>query len=108
MSNETDTNSVNSFKIMSWGDLITECKKHESKMNKIFRHDKRANCLVINVVYEYDIDLSDIKSKSDLMRWVYHLLEKNWINTDHLHEFIKRVCLIKGWDIFSDKLTKGV
>ncbi len=47
--------------------------------------------------YPYHIDLARIKSKADLLGWVLHLCNKTWMNTEYLGEFIKRVCMIKGW-----------
>ena len=73
-------------------------KKHISKMDATFEHDDKLGCITINIRYPYHIPLSRLSSKSDLLDWVLHLCEKNWMNMEYIAEFIEYVSKIKGWD----------
>lgn len=52
--------------------------------------------IVINVSYEYNINLETINNAQDVLGWVFHLTEKTWMNTEVLHRFIQVACGAKG------------
>lgn len=60
------------------------------------------NTITLCYRYPYEIDMDRIKSKSDLLSWMVHLCEKNWIDTMILREFAERVGELKGWRIHTD------
>lgn len=52
--------------------------------------------IVVNVSYEYNINLETINSAQDVLGWVFHLTEKTWMNTDVLRRFIQVACGARG------------
>lgn len=48
----------------------------------------------------YWIELNRIKDKDDLIEWISHLLEKDWVDSRMLARFIKLVCEQKNWEIY--------
>ena len=44
--------------------------------------------LTLNYSYEYDIELSRIVTPQDIIGWVLHLSEKNWMTKERLRNFI--------------------
>jgi hypothetical protein len=86
--------TVNLFQILEYGKAI------EEKMNSIFTHDQKLGLIIINAKYPYEIELSRIPDQVALLRWVAHLLEKNWMTTQLTKEFMRRVCEIKGWSLY--------
>lgn len=45
--------------------------------------------IVVNVEYEYDIEISSCSSYARILGWVQQLLTKNWITPAILEEFIQ-------------------
>ena len=70
-----------------------------SNKENAFTYNEELNCIIILIAYPYEIDLDRIATKSDLLGWTVHLSEKTWMTTKYLSTFVKKVCLIKGWDI---------
>ena len=66
----------------------------------MFAYNKKLNTLTINVVYPYEVDLDSITTKTDLIGWIHHLAQKNWVNGAHIARFIEHVCTIKQWGIY--------
>lgn len=46
----------------------------------------------------YDISLEEISTEKVLLQKVLHLTEKNWVTSDMLHHFIRKVFKAKGWE----------
>lgn len=90
---------MNGIKVYSMGELLKQAEVHEKEMDKAFIHDKQARTLTIMVAYPYEIDLDRIKTERDLLAWVMHLAEKNWIDTILIREFAERVAKIKRFKI---------
>lgn len=44
--------------------------------------------LTINEFYPYQIDMSRLRNKDDLLAWVMHLTEKTWMTHELMREFI--------------------
>jgi|SRR5262249_53794845 len=56
--------------------------------------------LLLRFMYDYEIDLEEIQTEGDLLRWALHLCDKNWMNTHRLAHFIEAVADIKGLNIY--------
>jgi len=48
--------------------------------------------IVINVSYEYKIDLSRCDTAERLLHWIWHLTEKTWMTNDVMRRFIEITC----------------
>lgn len=49
------------------------------------------NDVVLNIVYEYRISLSRLRTPADLLGWLVHLSEKNWMTARYMGVFISFV-----------------
>ena len=76
---------------------ISKLEEHYRKMDAAFEHDDKLGYITIKVAYPYHIELARIANKANLLEWALHLCHKTWMDTEHLAEFIERVCKIKGW-----------
>ena len=90
------------MRVLNFAEMAEESEKFDEKMDKVFRFD--GQWLIVNVEYEYPIELSRIKSKTSLLRWAHHLCEKVWMDSTLIGEFIERVCKYKGWNLYEDGL----
>jgi len=66
-------------------------------------------CIIVSEQRAYDISLKQFKEPMDLVRWVYHLSEKRWVDREIIQEFINVVATHKGWriqPIMNDKEPK--
>lgn len=45
--------------------------------------------LILNVAYEYPIELSRCDSMGKIVSWTVHLCEKTWMTTEILERFIR-------------------
>lgn len=57
--------------------------------------------LLLRFIYNYEIDLDEIETEGDLLRWVLHLCEKTWMTSERLHHFIEAVGTIKKLNIYA-------
>lgn len=85
---------------MSLTDLAESYDEYKKKMDGIVRYHKGNQTIVINLAYPYEIDLDRIETPCQLLGWVHHLSEKNWMTTIVLHWFIEKVSEIKKFDIY--------
>jgi hypothetical protein len=92
------------FLAMNLDELRLAAEKQEAKMDAIFQHDKERGYITINVLYPYDIQLTRISDSESLLQWVSHLSGKTWMTRELIREFIRRVCEIKGWNIYHRSL----
>lgn len=53
----------------------------------------------------YEVELSDISTKVDLLKWMFHLAEKKWVTKELMMEFARRVCAVKGWNPHDSRLS---
>ncbi len=89
------------IEILNGEDICKMVEDRERLMDKTFTYVKSNNTLNIRVVdYPYEVDLDQINSERDLLAWVLHLAEKNWMTTTVLREFAVRVAGIKGFNIY--------
>ena len=71
-------------------ELFEEFKAHEEKMaSQVFIADGH---IVINVEYEYNIDLQRCNTPEKLLHWIWHLTEKTWMTNDVMRRFIQIAC----------------
>jgi hypothetical protein len=56
-------------------------------------------CIVINVHYEYSIQISRCNTHEKILGWVYHLTEKTWMSRDILRYFVQVSCRESGLNI---------
>ena len=71
-------------------EIFEKVKQHEEKLNK--QVSVEDNHIVINVTYEYNIELSRCDTAEKLLHWVWHLTEKTWMMNDVLRRFIEVAC----------------
>lgn len=93
-SNTSKSDELQPVKLSEIGNWI---KEYESIMNDIFQFDN--GLLIINAAYPYPIEWNRLKSRSDLIAWLLHLLSKNWFTTDIAERFIEIVCKHRKWEI---------
>jgi len=90
-------------KIMTIDELDKAVAAMQKKLAKqIVINKKNATC-TINIEYPYEIDLDAIENERDLLAWVLHLTEKNWIKTRHLAFFIEAVAKFKGFNLHGSR-----
>jgi len=89
-----------SIKVMSLAQLEEEASKQDEKMNHIFEYDAKLGYITINTAGPYHIALKRIPDPEGLAQWVEHLSHKVWMTSDLIGEFIRRVCSIKGWNLY--------
>jgi hypothetical protein len=71
-------------------EVLDEMFRNEERLAKqVFVKDK---VLVINVKYEYRIELSRCDTHEKILAWAVHLSEKNWMDMDVLMRFIYVAC----------------
>lgn len=71
-------------------DLLKRVQEQEEVLGKqVYVVDGH---VVINVEYEYNIELSRCDTAEKLLHWIWHLTEKTWMNTSVMRRFIEVVC----------------
>lgn len=55
-------------------------------------YDKDLDCIIINTAYHYAISMDRIKNKDDILEWVRHLSNKNWVTIKIIGIFIDVAC----------------
>lgn len=50
--------------------------------------------------FEYDIGINRIKNEADLIAWIVHITEKDWVHSEMVREFVLTVCGQKGWKCY--------
>ena len=79
-------------------DLLNYDDGSETYFKERLVYDPDLNVLHLNFRYDYEVDLDRIKTPLALIGWARHLSGKNWMRSrDHIDEFLKVVCEIKGW-----------
>lgn len=56
----------------------------------------------------YSISTDRCRTKDQILRWVYHLCEKNWVRRRHIEQFIGVACDIHGlspWGTLTEEGT---
>lgn len=99
MENENGTQE-NPLRTQTFNDAIREGRKIQAEIDSHFEYDGER--ITIKIAYPYHIEMSRIKNHASLLNWIHHLIEKPWMDTDHLGRFIEMVCKIKGWNIHAD------
>jgi len=90
------------FKFVTMAELDEIAKKEEARMDALCDYDAKLGYVSVRDDYgnDYDIELTRIPDIEALMHWIHHLTKKPWMDGDRVHELIKRVYEIKGWNIY--------
>ena len=72
--------------IKDLGDLKNEILAHDVLLNKQVQVVEGS--IVINVEYEYVIELDRCDTHPKILAWVVHLCEKTWMTPDVLQRFV--------------------
>jgi len=75
-------------RIMNGSEILEEMEELRKDWTKkvYIRED---GVLVLNIRYQYLIDLSRIDTKEKILSWVYHLTEKNWASREMFYRMLK-------------------
>lgn len=76
------------------------------KIQREVYYDPKIDCIVLNVLFEYQIGMDQIRNKRDIVRWVIHLLPKGWVKKRHLEAFIGIACSQLGLSPYDSGDTK--
>lgn len=71
--------------------------EHHEKMKKtVYIEDDH---YVINVKYEYNIPRANCSTQEQLLGWVAHLTEKNWMSIDVMRYFMQVVSADRNFNL---------
>lgn len=73
--------------IYSMSDLSKQLEEQEALLESQVYID--GGYLVINVAYEYNVELDRCDTMEKILAWVAHLCEKTWMNLDVMERFIR-------------------
>lgn len=48
---------------------------------------------------KYDIALDRLETPTQLLGWVHHLADKNWMDLQRMQYFVEQISRMRGWDI---------
>ncbi len=89
------------FDVMTGTQALAQTKADTATLQKQFVCDRKYDTLTINVAgFPYEIPMDEIRTHHDLIGWIHHLAQKNWMNGAHIARFIENVCAIKNWGIY--------
>jgi hypothetical protein len=86
----------NPFQTISAGELMALAKEDEIKREELRQQDAANG--YIEVRDGYEVELDRIQTKAHLLKWMFHLADKNWVTKELMMEFARRVCAVKGWN----------
>ena len=86
----------------SLGDLKTRSASRKVNINR------RNHTATLHFAYPYEIDLDGIRSEADLLGWLLHLCEKEWMDTVKLHEVATAIADAKGFRLQMASHPPGV
>ena len=104
-----NNNQANSFSGFQWPEIESLCLREidnavEECHTKWARLIVRKSDQILLAVdpnnperIRYPIDLNRIQTHDDLLDWVCHLSDKDWITTEYIQHFIEQVRAAKGW-----------
>lgn len=55
---------------------------------------------IVFVKHRYEIELTRIKNRTDIIQWLHHMMGKNWVTVEMLEQFIEKVCAYRGLEIY--------
>jgi len=93
----------NSLEIISAGELSVLFAEEQSRREQLLKQDTANGYIAVRDGYE--VALSDIPTKVDLLKWMFHLAEKKWVTKELMMEFARRVCAVKGWNPHDSRLS---
>ena len=87
------------FEVKSFADCMEEYRVNQKELNKKVYIKKR--CIILNIGYEYVIELNRCNTEAKLLHWIHHLLGKSWMTLEILENFIEKVAGYHNLDIHS-------
>lgn len=86
----------NPFPIISVRELMAQAEQELIEREQVRQQDIANG--YIEVREGYEVDLSTIPTKVHLLKWMFHLAQKNWVTKELMIDFAKRICAAKGWN----------
>lgn len=81
-------------------ELMEESRQHHERRRRTHPVVLTENGCIHLGRHGYEVDLDRINSPRDVLAWVVHLAEKNWVDTEMLRDFAILACKQKGYDPF--------
>jgi hypothetical protein len=93
----------NPFQTISAGELMALAAEDQAKREQQRQQDTANG--YIEVRDGYEVELARIQTKVHLLKWMFHLADKNWVTKELMMEFARRVCAVKGWNPHDSRLS---
>lgn len=90
----------NEPKVYSLKELFSAGEKREKELEKIVF--LRKGYIVLNIKYEYEIQLSRCDTVAKILDWCLHLTQKTWMTTEYLHRFLELVLGYHNIDVYGE------
>lgn len=58
--------------------------------------------IVFHELKGYEVEISRIKTRADLIGWVHHMTGKGKITTGTIEQLIEVVCKYRNWEIYTE------
>jgi len=58
--------------------------------------------IVFHELKGYEVEISRIKTRADLIEWIHHMTGKASITTGAIAQFIEVVCKYRNWEIYKE------
>lgn len=75
-------------KLKSWGQLKGEVFDRPYKIEVVGEYLTIENK---TPHFSYQIEMSSLRTSAQLLGWIFHLCEKNWVTTEMIRELINKV-----------------
>jgi hypothetical protein len=75
-------------------------EKYKERQERLQRQvSVKEGHIVVNVEFEYNIDLRRCQTHEQILAWAYHLCEKTWMTTEVMRRFVLVACQENGLEI---------
>ena len=94
------------FKCYTIPEIMALCEEAEERDGvRNIKIDRRAKALDLRFDgRHYEIELARISTPEQLISWIVHLAEKNWMNAHRIQSLILATCAHWGWDAYGGKM----
>jgi len=58
--------------------------------------------IIFHELKGYEVEISRIKTRADLIEWIHHMTGKGKITTEAIAQLIEVVCKYRGWEIYTE------
>lgn len=86
-------------RIMTFAELQRAADEFDAYYAERIVYHPENETLMLNFGFPYEVDLDEINNAEQLLGWVMHLAEKDWMTAMHLRMFARRVSELKGINI---------